>query len=94
MRRTISTWTKNTTTLLKGTSAVTNELQWLDKYHIWSDRDGILRLYEFDGANQHDIMTVVPGMSAALSPNGKYLYGITKSADGVHHLSRVQMIID
>lgn len=85
---------KKTTTTLKGSSAVANELQWLDKYHVWSDRDGTLRLYEFDGANQHDIMTVVPTMAVALTPNGKYLYGITKSADGMYHLSRVQMITD
>lgn len=85
---------KKTVTTLKGSSEVKSELKWLDEYHIWSDRDGTLRLYEFDGANQQDIMTVVPGLSVAVSPNGKYLYGITKSADGVYHLSRVQMIID
>ncbi|MDX2776108.1 PEGA domain-containing protein [Streptomyces caniscabiei] len=85
---------EKTTTTLKGVAEVKSELKWLDKYHIWSDRDGMLRLYEFDGANPQDIMPVVPGMSATLNSNGKYLYGITKSVDGVHHLSRVQMILD
>lgn len=85
---------KTTTTTLKGSSSVSRELAWLDKYHIWSDRDGMLRFYEFDGANQQDIMKVVPGMSVALSPNGKYLYGITKSDNGRYHLTRVQMILN
>ena len=85
---------KMTTTTLKGSSVVSRELLWLDKYHVWSDRDGMLRFYEFDGANQQDVMKVVPGMSVALNPNGKYLYGITKSDDGKYHLSRVQMIIN
>jgi len=85
---------KMTTTTLKGSSAVSRELSWLDKYHVWSDRDGMLRLYEFDGANQQDIMKVVPGMSVALTPNGKYIYGITKSDNGMYHLTRAQMTID
>lgn len=85
---------KKATTVLKGTSEVMRELEWLDKYHIWSDRDGMLRLYEFDGANQQDIIPVVPGMTAMLNPDGRYLYGITKSDDGAYHLTRVTMIID
>lgn len=84
---------KATTTVEKGTAVVSQPLQWLDNYTIWSDRDGTIRLYEFDGANQHSIMSVVPGFSAVLSPNGKYLYGITKSSNGLYHLSRVQLII-
>ena len=85
---------KLTTTTLKGSSTVSQELSWLDKYHVWSDRDGMLRLYEFDCANQQDVMKVVPDMAVALSPNGKYLYGVTKSDDGKYHLSRVQMILN
>lgn len=84
---------KASTTTFQGTSPVTKRLQWLDDYTVWNDRDGMLRLYEFDGANQHDIMSIVPGMTATLSPSGKYLYGITQSEDGRYHLSRVQMIL-
>jgi hypothetical protein len=84
---------KSTTTTLKGSGEVTKELAWIDGYMPWSDRDGMLRIYEFDGANQHDIMPVVSGQAAALSPSGKYLYGVTRSDDGVYHLSRVQMIL-
>lgn len=84
---------KLTTTPLKGTSPVTGKLGWIDNYMPWSDRDGMLRLYEFDGANQHDIMPVVPGMTVDLSQNGKYLYGISKSSDGVYHLERAQLLL-
>jgi len=84
---------KATSTTLKGTSPVSRELRWLDSYMVWSDRDNMLRLYEFDGANQHDVMPVVSGLSATLSPNSKYIYGITKTADGLYHLDRVQMIL-
>jgi len=83
---------KMTTTKLKGSAAVSNELEWIDGYTVWSDQDNIARLYEFDGANQHDIMPVVSGMDVTLSPSDKYLYGISTSVDGKFHLSRVQLI--
>lgn len=83
---------KLTTTTTKGTSPITGELDWLDSYMLWSDRDGTLRFYEFDGANQHDIMTVAPGFSASLSPNSKFVYGISKSDDGKFHLKRAQLL--
>jgi hypothetical protein len=85
---------KVTTTTLKGIAEVSKELHWLDNYIVWSDRDGMLRFYEFDGANQHDIMPVVPGFSAALSPSGKYVYGIAKSKDGAKfQLERARLIL-
>lgn len=84
---------KTTATTVKGTSDVTKELQWLDDYTLISDRDSILRLYEFDGANPHDIMPVAAGFSITLTPNEKYLYGITKSANDSYHLTRVRLIL-
>lgn len=84
---------KHTTTPLKGAASADKKLEWLDGYMPWSDRDGILRLYEFDGANQHDIMTVVSGQAATISRNGTYLYSIGKTDDTHYHLQRVQMIL-
>jgi len=81
---------KITTTTAKGSSDVTREFDWIDNYMPWSDRDGMLRLYEFDGANQHNIMPVVPGLSVTLNPGGKYIYGISAS-DGKFHLTRTQL---
>lgn len=83
---------KTTKTQLKGVSPVVDQLKWLDTYTVWSDRDGMVRLYEFDGANQHNIMNVIPGFNVTLNPNAKYLYGINKSEDGVFHLQRVQLV--
>jgi hypothetical protein len=84
---------KETTTKLAGTGPLTNKLEWLDGYMAYSDRGGMLRFYEFDGTNQHDIMKVAPGFSVTLSPNEKYLYGIGKDDSSKYHLERVQMIL-
>lgn len=71
-------------------AAVPRPLQWLDDYILWSDNGGQLRMYDFDGGNQQNIMTVVEGQTAGISPNGKYFYGVTKSEKGFD-LSRVQL---
>lgn len=84
---------KTTTTALKGDDTTNRPLRWLDGYTIWSDRSNVLRTYEFDGANQHEIMPVAPGFSVTYSPNSKYLYGVIKSSDDKFHLQRVQMIL-
>lgn len=84
---------KMTKTTLRGASPVTTELKWIDGYTVWTDQDSRLRLYEFDGANQQDIMAVTPGFSALITPNDKYLYGITKSEDGQYHLTRVRLTL-
>lgn len=84
---------KMTKTTLRGTTPVATELKWIDGYTAWTDQDARLRLYEFDGANQQDIMAVAPGFDALVTPNNKYLYGITKSEDGQYHLTRVKLII-
>ncbi len=83
---------KATRTPLKNAMNVTKEIEWLDGYTAWSDGGQMLRIYEFDGANQHDIMPVVPGFSAVLSPDSKYLYGVTTSEDKKYHLERVILI--
>ncbi len=85
---------KTTTTTLKGAIAPTKEIGWIDDYMPYDDAGGTLRLYEFDGANQQDIMPVTPGFSAALSPSGKYLYGIVKASTGSDfHLERVRLLL-
>lgn len=85
---------KMTTTPLKGTAPSTvSPLGWLDGYMPWSDRDGTLRLYEFDGANQHDIMPVVGGQAVTMSRNNTYLYAFGKTDDGHYDLRRVRMIL-
>lgn len=63
-------------------------ITWLDTHMIWSDNGGKLRFYEFDGANQQNIMDVVEGYSVSLSPNQKYVYAIGKTADDKRELRR------
>ena len=78
---------------LKGSAEYTKEMPWLDNYMIWSDRDNILRFYEFDGSNQQDIMPVTSGLGVSLSPNSKYIYGILKESDTVYRFERVKLIL-
>jgi hypothetical protein len=85
---------KSDTTILKGVAPATSrEQRWLDPFMTWSDNDGTLRLYEFDGANQQDITAVAPGYDATYSPNEKYLYYIAHDAEG-YSLARAHLVIN
>ncbi len=67
-------------------------IQWLDDYIVWSDNGGHLRVYDFDGTNQHDLMEVTEGFSATLASGGKYVYGLLRTDDGFE-LRRVKLIL-
>jgi hypothetical protein len=84
---------KATTTNLRGDMPAVSTVGWLDGYTVWNGDDGKLRLYEFDGANQHDMMSIIPGQHPALTPNNRYLYAPTVDEKGAFHLSRVQLIL-
>jgi len=84
---------KLTTTTVRGDAPLEGELRWLDGYIVWSSLDGMLRTYEFDGANQHDIMPIIPGQNPTLTSNNRYLYAPTINEDGGYHLSRVRLIL-
>lgn len=58
----------------------TGELKWLDDYYLYSDDGGRLRIFEFDGTNQHEITTVAPGHDVMLSANGKQLLSIGQNS--------------
>jgi hypothetical protein len=79
-------------TTLKGQAPITKQLSWLDNYMVWSDRDGMLRFYEFDGANQNDIMPVMSGQMVTLSADDTYVYAMTASQNG-QHLTRARLIL-
>lgn len=84
---------KTDTTTLKHTSGSARPLKWADSFMAWYDAGGLLRLYEFDGGNQHDTVKVAEGFDIAFSPNDKYLYSIGHSDTGFV-LQRVRMIIE
>lgn len=69
-------------------------LQWLDDFVLYYEHKGILTVREFDGANIHDLQTVVPGLTVTLSQNGKYLYSIGPTSNGHLQLQRLKMILD
>ena len=64
------------------TSKQSRPLHWLDNYMLWSDNGGVLRFYEFDGANQQDIMPAAEGFATVVTANNKYVYNIAKSETG------------
>ncbi|HEU5121366.1 MAG TPA: PEGA domain-containing protein [Candidatus Saccharimonadales bacterium] len=78
---------------LKGEGAVTVPLKWLDNYMMWSNRGGMLRLYEFDGENQNDIMPVSSQSPVTLGPDETYLYAFTPGEGAMQHLTRVRLIL-
>lgn len=84
---------KTDTTTLKGATASPRPLRWLDPFLTWSDREGALRLYEFDGANQQEIVPVAEGFDVVISPNDKYLYSIGREGDQ-YMLQRVRMVLN
>ncbi len=57
----------------------TAQLKWLDDYYLWSDDGGTLRIFEFDGTNDHEITTVSKGYDVMLSSNGKQLLSVGKN---------------
>lgn len=79
---------------LKGQSKVTQRVQWIDEHTLWSDRDNMLRFYDFDGANQQDIVSVSRNYDIAISPNNKFAYSVVESKSGDMVLQRSRLILD
>ncbi len=79
--------------VIQGDRPLTAAPEWLDNQHFWSDANGSLHQYEYDGTNQADIVKVAAGFSAAYTQSGKYLYSIAKTADG-YVLQRTTMILN
>lgn len=79
------------TELLAAKDGAAQKLRYLETQLLWAEHDGKLRTYEFDGANQHDIMPIEARFSATFSPQGKYLYGVQKSDEG-YELVRMQFL--
>lgn len=71
---------------------VPQKLKYLSTYMFWGSNNGVLRSYEFDGANQHDITPFDPRFDATFSPSGKYLYAVAHQSDGGYSLNRVQFL--
>jgi hypothetical protein len=68
--------------------------QWLDDYYLWTDAGDRLRVFEFDGTNDHEITNVAPGLTASLSQDGAYLYSFKKADSGTFELQSSQLILE
>lgn len=74
--------------------ALAHPPQWLDDYYLWTDAGDKLRLFEFDGTNDHEITAVAPGIVASLSQDGSYLYSFKKTDAGSFELQSSQLVLD
>lgn len=84
---------KTDTTTFTQPQAVARPQVWLDDFLAVSDRGGMLRLAEFDGANQQDIMPVIEGQAILLSADDTYLYGFAETENGPT-LVRARLILN
>ena len=80
------------TTTLAGQSREPRYVRHFDTHLLWAENEGKLRTYEFDGANQHDLVTHDARFDATLSPSQKYLYTVRKQGER-YQLVRVKMIL-
>lgn len=78
---------------LAGTHEASAQLNWLDGYMLWTDGDGQLTVYDFDGDNKRAVQKVEPGFKVVLTGNGKWLYSVGKTETG-YSLQRLRMVID
>ena len=84
---------KTDVTRIGNATGPVKQLRWLDAYMTYSDKGGMLRLYEFDGANQQNTVPVAEGFNASLGPNDKYIYSIVRDGAGFA-LQRLKMIVE
>jgi hypothetical protein len=73
---------------------LTQPLQWLDDYYLWTDAGGTLRIFEYDSVNDREITSVASGINASLSAEGAYLYSFGKSASGAIELQSSKLVND
>lgn len=80
------------TTTVKGEDPIKQQFEWLDRYHVWSARDGELRLYEFDGGNRQTLGQAVDGLAPKLTSDSRELY-VFRSVDDAVALIRIDLRI-
>jgi hypothetical protein len=78
---------------LDGEYQSSEPLNWLNDYMLWTDKGGLLMIYDFDGDNKRSVQKVEPGFKVILTDNDKWLYSVSKTASG-HDLRRFRMIAD
>lgn len=82
---------KFSSTIAQYTSAPS--VQWLDEYHLIDRLDGMLSMFEFDGANRTPITNVATKYHSVLSGSGEYVYALQQDANG-YHVVRARLLVD
>lgn len=77
-----------------GGAEITRPLLWLDDYYLWSDAGGKLRMFEFDGNNDHEITSVSESLAVGLSADGAYLYSFGQAKDAKIPLQSSRLILE
>ncbi len=83
----------STVKIERAATALTKPLLWFDDFNFISTIGGTLRMYEYDGGNQHDILQTVEGAPASVSDNNKYMYTLQKTDKGFA-LQAIKMILE
>lgn len=58
---------------------VSQQFTWLDDFYLITDTDGLVRIFEFDGTNEHDITKSVSGQASDITSDGTYMFSISKN---------------
>lgn len=82
-----------TKTVEAGTDDVA-QLRWLDDFYLWTDAGSKLRIFEFDGTNEHELTAITPGFDVMLSSNGERLLSIKKNDAGKFDLRASKLVLD
>lgn len=73
--------------------ASTQRPKWLDDFYFVDNTAGKARIYEYDGLNEHSIVTAEPNLPVFLSEDGEYLYSFSRQNDKVS-LQSSRLVID
>lgn len=69
-------------------------LHWLDDYHLIDRRDGMLSMFEFDGANRTAITDVASHYTSVLTSSGTYAYLLQRDDALGYRVVRARLLVD
>lgn len=81
---------KTSTVNLEG--YIPGALRWIDEQHF-VDTSAALAMYDFDGANNHQLAPATFKAPVVISPNNKYIYHLVVSETG-GSIQRISMLLD
>lgn len=83
---------KISTTSISGVADNYN-IGWLNDDYLWTDRDGKLNIFEFDGANSHQLTDTFNDQSVSITHNTRYIYNFVKT-NATYQLQRIKLILN